>query len=208
MEENGIKNWWAKGLLFESCSCQLVCPGHLHFDQLCTHERCKGYWAFRFEAGAVGTTDLAGRRAVITFDSPQRMIDGGWTELLILDDEASAEQREALEAIFLGTLGGPWEVLARFVETRLPTRYLEIEMETEPMKKKVTIAGVLQATVEAIRGRDRTEPVRFENIFNQIHAPSQVLAFGESKYDDGTIHFDNEKRHGLWSEFSWQVSAE
>ena len=44
-------SWWAKGLVFENCNCQLVCPGHIHFDQVCTHERCKGYWAIVFEDG-------------------------------------------------------------------------------------------------------------------------------------------------------------
>ena len=70
-------SWWAKGLVFENCNCQLVCPGHIHFDQVCTHERCKGYWAIAFEDGEVGTTRLAGRRVVIAYDTPQRMIAGG-----------------------------------------------------------------------------------------------------------------------------------
>ena len=70
-----MTHWWAKGLIFENCSCQLVCPGHIHFDQLCTHERCRGYWAFQFDDGEVDSTRLIGRRAVIAFDSPQRMVD-------------------------------------------------------------------------------------------------------------------------------------
>ena len=45
--------WWARGLIFENCACTLVCPGHMHFSQLCTHERCKGYWAFRKAAAAL-----------------------------------------------------------------------------------------------------------------------------------------------------------
>jgi len=37
------QGWFARGLLFENCSCQIVCPGHVHFDQLCTHERCEAW---------------------------------------------------------------------------------------------------------------------------------------------------------------------
>ena len=208
MRADETKSWWAKGLLFENCSCQLVCPGHIHFEQLCTHERCKGYWALRFDEGQVGSVELSGRRAVIAYDAPQRMIDGGWTELLILDEGANEEQRRVLEDLFTGELGGPWEVLGRFVAERLPTRYLPIEIVSEPKTKRVRIPDLLEAAVQAIRGKNRDEPVRFENIFNQIHAPSQVIAMGESKYDDGTIRFDQQKTHGLWSEFSWDVSAE
>ncbi len=202
------KGWWAKGLIFENCSCQLVCPGHIHFDQLCTHERCKGYWAIQFEDGEVGSARLAGRKAIIAYDSPQHMVDGDWTEVVIIDVDASAGERDAIEKLFRGELGGPWEILARFVSNWLPTRYLPIEMKTDDMRKAVTIPNLLESVVETIRGRDRSQPVRFENIFNQIHSPSQVIAFGESRYDDGTIVFENTRTHGLWSSFSWQVAAE
>ena len=168
MESNG---WWAKGLVFENCNCQLVCPGHIHFDQECTHERCKGYWAIVFEDGEVAATRLAGSRVVIAYDTPRRMIAGGWTQVTIVDAQASEPQRDAIENIFTRKIGGPWEILARFVERRLPTRFLPIEITSEPMR----IPGLLQSVVQTIRGRDRSEPVRFENIFNQIHNPSQVL---------------------------------
>ena len=42
-------SWYARGLIFENCSCALVCPGHMHFSQNCTYERCKGYWAVRID---------------------------------------------------------------------------------------------------------------------------------------------------------------
>ncbi len=157
-----------------------------------------------FEDGEIGATRLAGSRVVIAYDTPQRMITGGWTQVMIVDEEATEPQRDAIENIFTGKIGGPWEILARFVERRLPTRFLPIEITSEPMRKKVTIPGLLQSVVQTIRGSDRSEPVRFENIFNQIHNPSQVLARGESRYDDGTIRFDMAKTHGLWSEFSWR----
>lgn len=201
-----MTNWWAKGLLFENCSCQLVCPGHIHFDQLCTHERCRGYWAFQLEDGEVGATALGARRVVVAFDSPQRMIDGGWTQIMLVDEDASAAQRDAIESMFKGDLGGPWEILGKFVETRLPTRYVAIDMETEAPVKKLAISGIVDATVERIRGRDRSQPVTFENIFNQIHSASQVIAFGSSHYDDGVLRFDTEHTHGLWSRFDWNVS--
>ena len=150
---------------------------------------------------------LAGSKAVIAFDSPRRMIDGGWIEAVIIDEAASEDQRRALETILTGRAGGPWALLARFVGTWLPTRYLPIELDDEGPTKRALIAGIGQATVTDIRGRDRSEPVRFENIFNQIHAPSQVLALGTTEYDDGQIAFHNERTHGLHSRFDWAVTS-
>lgn len=198
-------SWRARGLLFENCACTLVCPGHIHFSQLCTHERCKGYWALRFDEGAFGETLLAGAKAVVVYDTPQRMIDGGWTQALIIDSSASPEQRDALEAILTGRAGGPWKTLARFVERQLPTAFLPIDLQDEGATKRLSIANRLSAFITQIRGRDKSRPVVFDNSFNQIHAPRQVLALGDTTYDDGTIVIANRGSHGLFSTFEWMV---
>jgi hypothetical protein len=124
-----------------------------------------------------------------------------------LDAAASAEQRDALERILDGRAGGPWEVLGRFVGKRLPTRVEAIRLDDQEALKEVAIQGLLEARVEPIRGRDRSRPVTLRNMFNQIHAPEQVVARGSARYADGTISFDNEGTHGLWSRFSWRVES-
>ncbi len=199
--------WWARGLIFENCACTLVCPGHMHFSQNCTHDRCKGYWALRFDEGVFGDVPLAGTRALVAFDTPQRMIDGGWVQTIIIDESASPTQREALETLLMGQAGGPWEKLASFVGTRQPTEFRPIEMVDDGTTKRISIADRLKGFVTQIRGRDKTKPVLFENIFNQIHAPQQVVALGDTEYDDGVIVIHNTGSHGLFSMFDWAVKA-
>ena len=179
----------------------------MHFDQLCTHERCLGYWAIGIAAGEFGPVPLAGLRAVIAFDAPQHMISGDWTEIILIDESAAPEQRAALEAILRGNAGGPWEVLAGFVGRRLETRFPPIEFTEDEFTKRVSIPGLLKSAITRIRGRDRSKPVVFENIFNQIHAPRQVLATGVTEYDDGTIRMSTSKTHGLYSDFEWRVRS-
>jgi hypothetical protein len=198
--------WRARGLLFENCSCQLVCPGHMHFEQLCTHERCNGYWAIRFDDGDFEGTPLGGVKAVIAYDAPRRMVDGGWIEAIFIDESASGMQHSAVDAILRGRAGGPWAVLARFVGRWLETRVAAIRLTDEGVAKRVAIEGALDAVVTQIRGRDRTKPVLFENIFNQIHAPTQVLARGDTRADIGEIVVRNDGTHGLWSTFDWRVA--
>lgn len=205
-EETGTAvAWWARGLLFENCSCEAVCPGHVHFEQACTHERCLGYWAIRFDEGEFDGVSLAGVRAVIAYDSPRHMIEGNWVETLIIDEGAGEPQRRAVEAILTGRAGGPWAKLARFVGKRTETRYLPIRIDDEDRVKRVAIEGLLDSTIENLRGRDRSRPVTFENMFNQIHATSQVIAKGGARYDDGTIVVDNDNTHALHSRFNWSV---
>ena len=266
-------------MLFENCNCQVVCPGHVHFSQKCTHERCVGYWALRFDEGRYGDTRLDGARAVVAFECPRMMIAGDWTEVVLIGEGASPAQRDAVEAILRGDAGGPWEVLARFVSDWLPTRVVPIEIEDEGKVKRVraglptgtrsgsreeprsagdapgsagtrsgsrrdasgsagTRSGsrrdapgsagkepppLLEGSVEDIRGSDRDLPVTIRNMFNQIHAPIQTIARGETRGDiggsgdiDGSggngggnpIRIRNQGTHGLHSRFEWRVGKE
>jgi hypothetical protein len=178
----------------------------MHFSQLCTHERCKGYWAFRFDEGTLGDVSLAGVKAVIAFETLQRMMDGQWTQSLIIDPSASPAQRQATESILTGKVGGPWAKLAGFVATQQPTEFLPIEIADEGGTKRISIADRLKGVITQIRGKDRSQPVVFENIFNQIHASRQVLALGDTEYNDGVIVVHNAGTHGLFSQFDWVVS--
>jgi hypothetical protein len=178
----------------------------MHFSQACTHERCLGYWAIRIDEGAYGDTPLSGVKAFIAFDCPQHMIEGNWTEVVIIDDAATAAQRVAVEAILQGRAGGSWSLLARFVSRWLDTQYRPIAFSEEPNAKHARIPGLLDASITDIKGRDRSKPVEFENIFNQIHAPRQVLALGSTTYDDGVIRIATKQTHGLHSRFEWIVN--
>ena len=180
----------------------------MHFSQNCTYERCKGYWAVRIDEGLFDDVSLADMRVLVAFDSPQRMIDGGWLQTIIIDESASEAQRRSLESIFMGHAGGPWAKLAAFVATRQPTEFRAIAFEDEGPVKRASIVDRLKSVVTQIRGRDKSRPVLFENIFSQIHAPTQVIALGESEYDDGAVRFKTAGSHGLFSYFDWRVTAD
>jgi hypothetical protein len=197
------KNWWAKGLLFENCNCQIVCPGHVSFKQLCTHERCIGHWAIHIEEGEFRGTSLNGLNVVILYNGPQQMFSGDWTELLYIDERASLAQRQAVENILKGQVGGPWVVLSRFVSKRLETRFLPIHFEDQGRRKKMWVDGLFDTTVESIKGRDRDREVLFENMFNQIHAPTQIIASGSTRHAGEEFPLSTVSTHALYSRFSW-----
>lgn len=198
--------WSASGVLFENCNCQLVCPGHLSFKQLCTHERCFGAWAMHFEQGHYQDTSLAGLNVVILWDAPRHMIAGGWTTVFFLDERAGPGQRDALETILSGAAGGPWGVLGQFVTRRLASRFVPIQFEDGGRTKRMWIEGVLDTSIEAIRGKDKTQEAVLGNVFNQIHAPLQVLALGQTRCSDPEFGVEMRDTHAIHSRFSWQVA--
>lgn len=198
--------WRAKGLLLENCNCLGVCPGHIHFSNNCSHDRCIGYWAVQIYSGFFGEVDLSGLQCVVAFDSPKKMISGNWTEVIIVDKKASPEQFLALETILTGAAGGPWEVLNRFVGTRLPTKQLSIEILQEGNSKNIKVDNLMESTITPLTGTEKDVPVTIENMFNQIHGSSQIVAHGETNYTDGVITIDTNKTHALISKFIWEMA--
>ncbi len=204
MDENNVKEkWWVKGLIFENCNCQLVCPAHFSFKQLCTHENCIGHWSIHIEKGECNGKPLNDLNVIILYHSSQSMFSGGWTEALYIDQKADDNQRVALERILTGKVGGPWVVLSCFVSKRLETRYLPIHFEDQGRVKKMWAEGFFESSVETLRGTDRDREVVLENLFNQIHAKTQVLATGATRYEDGEMVLNIEGTHALFSQFSW-----
>lgn len=199
----GMERWWAQGLLFENCNCQLVCPAHFSFKERCQYERCLGHWAIHIDEGRYGTLALDGLNAFVMGDSPQLMISGGWTQAIYLDERADDAQRRALEQILTGQAGGAWAVLAQFVSTRLETRVVPIRFEDQGRRKAMWIDGCLETAVEAIKGADQGREAVLQNVFNQIHAPTQVLAFGTTRYADRGLAMTTTRTHALYSRFSW-----
>ena len=204
MDDNNVEEkWWIKGLIFENCNCQVVCPAHFSFKQLCTYENCIGHWSIHIEEGEYEGTPLNDLNVIILFHTPQLMFSGGWTEALYIDHRADDNQRTAIERILTGKVGGPWVVLSRFVSKRMETRYLPIHFEDLGRVKKMWADGFFETSVTNLRGTDPNQEVVLENLFNQIHGKTHVLAKGATRYEDGEMVLSTEGTHALSSKFSW-----
>jgi hypothetical protein len=197
------KDWWVKGLIFENCNCQIICHGHTSFRQLCTHEKCIGHWSIHIVEGRFQEVALDDLNIIILYETPQLMIQGGWTEGLYIDQRADESQRRAIENILTGQVGGPWVVLSRFVSKRLETQFLPIQFEDQGKKKRMWVEGLFEATIENIRGKERDRDVRLENLYNVIHGSAHVIASGKTSSQDSQLPFVNDGTHALYSQFSW-----
>ena len=198
--------WAASGLLFENCSCQLLCPAHISFKNTCNHDRCRGHWGVHIDGGHYGDVTLNDLNLVVVYESPVRMYSGDWKQGFYVDERVTDAQREALDAIFTGRAGGPWEVLAGFVSTRLASRFVPIRFEDDGPEKRLSIPEVFDTTVTSIRGRDRERTAVLSNLHNVIHGAVQVLARGQTRCADGAFDFAHEKTHALYSRFSWAIT--
>src|ERR1041385_7432760 len=119
-------NWRIAGRLVDCCSCNLPCP--CAFGEGEPHRGwCSGALTSDIEEGSSGGIPLSGRRVIWAIDLPKDFASGNGKARLYIDDGASPEQQRELESIFMGRLGGPWELIATaIVSNWLPTRVIPI----------------------------------------------------------------------------------
>ncbi len=198
--------WNAKGLLFENCSCQLLCPAHVSFKHTCDGDRCHGHWCFHIDSGQFNDVSLNNTNIAVVFEAPTTMYEGDWTQVFYVDEATSPAQRHALESIFSGHTGGPWSVLSRFVSEQLETRVVPMTFEDNGRQKTLVIAGIFETAISAVPGADGDGDAIISNLHNVIHGPVHTMARGKSRHTDSTLGFSVENTHALYSYFSWNVT--
>jgi len=105
-------SWRIRGSYFEACNCDPICPCR-RIDGVpggrSTHGVCMGVLSWLIEDGAVEETDVSGLPVALVSRYSDDEEGSPWTWILYLDARASAVQRDALEAVFSGRLGGDAE---------------------------------------------------------------------------------------------------
>jgi hypothetical protein len=109
--------WRLSGSYFESCNCDAICPCR-RIDGVTggrsTHGLCMGALSWLVERGEADGVELEGLAVALASWYDDDEPGSPWRFVLYLDDRADERQHEALEAIFLGRLGGdalrhfPW----------------------------------------------------------------------------------------------------
>src|SRR5436309_5786067 len=109
--------WHIRCSYFESCNCDAICPCR-RIDSVSggrsTHGICLGVLSWLIEEGVADGTDLSGLPVVMAISYSDDEKGSPWSWFLYLDEQATDEQRTALEAIFSGARGGdalthfPW----------------------------------------------------------------------------------------------------
>ena len=198
--------WNANGLLFENCSCQLLCPAHVSFKHTCDGDRCHGHWCFHIDSGQFNDVSLNNTNIAVVFEAPTTMYEGDWTQVFYVDAATSPAQRHALESIFSGHTGGPWSVLSRFVSEQLETRVVPMTFEDNGRQKTLVIPGIFETAISAVPGADGDGDVIISNLHNVIHGPVHTMARGKSRHTDSTLGFSVANTHALYSYFSWNVT--
>jgi hypothetical protein len=130
--------WQIAGTYLEACNCEAICPCRRIGGRQggrSTYGICLGSLSWQVEEGAAGDVGLDGLRVVLANRYDDDEPGSPWSFVLYLDERADEPQREALEGIFLGQLGGtpeqqfPWVWKPSMV---LGVRHVPIDIDHTP----------------------------------------------------------------------------
>ncbi|QDW29604.1 DUF1326 domain-containing protein [Arthrobacter sp. KBS0702] len=199
--------WHIEGTYFENCNCNMVCPCTASGQTApADNERCNVALAFHVETGEVNGVDVGGLTVCVLADTPALMSDGGWKVGLLLDAAASAEQAEALGAVFGGQLGGPMEGLAPLIGEMAGMESLTMAYADDGRVHRVRIGSAVDMVVEDFvspfdaTGRGVT--------ISGVGFPADTLAAGTAS----TAHvealgmtWDNAGKNSFSAPFAWSA---
>lgn len=203
--------WRVSGDYFETCSCDFVCPCvPSNLSAKPTKGDCTFAFAFRIDQGRFGTVTLDSLAFAVVGSTPGVMGQGNWKVGLIVDERASAEQRQAIAAIASGQAGGPMAALGPLIGTFLGIESKPIRFEKSGLKRSVSIPGVLEQAVEGVASA--ANPSETVVIDNTLHPANTRLALAHALQSRlrafGLTWEDTSGRNnGHFAPFVWQAAA-
>ncbi len=193
------------GSYFESCNCDPICPCR-RIDGVAggrsTHGICTGVLSWVIENGVAGGTDLTGLAVALAIRYDDDEPGSPWTWILYLDERASEEQSDALEAIFTGRLGGdaethfPWAWKASEL---LAVRRVAIDVDHARRRQWLRIRNHV-----TVRIRDRYAGEESVTCVIPGHdRGGEELVAEELRVDDAALSFDYADTCGYAATFDY-----
>lgn len=207
----GEIDWTVSGDYLETCSCDYVCPcvASNLLDRP-THGWCKAALLFHVKNGHYGNISLDSVAAVVVGYIPGPLVEGNWTVGLIISEEASAEQRDALTAILTGSAGGPMERFAPLVGTFAGVETGAIQFEKTGMNFSFSIPGVLDQAAEGVGGgANPDEPLYVDNNLHWANTRLALAKASRSHMHAFGIDWDDTsgRNNAVFAPFHWRGVA-
>jgi hypothetical protein len=198
-------SWRIRGSYFESCNCDPICPCR-RIDGApggrSTHGECLGVLSWLISDGAADGVDLAGLPVAMAIRYSDDEEGSPWTWVLYLDAGATADQRDALERIYTGSLGGdaethfPW---AWKPSELVAVRPVAIDVEHTRCRQLLRIRDRV-----SVRIRDRYDgPETVTCVIPGHDREGEELVANELVVEDGPLAFSYRGVCGYGSTFDY-----
>jgi hypothetical protein len=194
--------WRLRGTVLIACNCDYGCP--CNFNAPPTKGFCEGGWTWHVDRGSYGETPLDGLAFSLYVKWPGAIHDGGGTAIALVDERADEAQREAVETLVGGDVGGPWGVLGWTWEVVGGLRPVPYELSLAEHRSSLRAGDVAELELEPI-----ANPVTGAEVHPGAVLPEGLIvkeaSFASSKrfhVADG-ISFDHSGRYTAFGPFDY-----
>ena len=210
MSNSTQTKWRIAGEEVGSCNCAWGCP--CQFNALPTHGRCEGLGAYQIQEGYFGSTRLDGVRFGGFYWWPGPIHEGNGTYQLVIDEQATQVQREALITIASGTHGGAiFEIFAAVCPNHADPLIAPITFESDREKReaRVYIPEMAELTTEPIKnpvtGEEHRARIVLPNGFEYKEAEvANTIAM--HVHSTKPLVFENKGTYAQLNAFEWSNS--
>jgi hypothetical protein len=164
--------------------------------------------AMQVERGSFGDVPLNGLTFIVLGMTPEEMAKGNWSVGLVIDERATAAQREAITAIASGAAGGPMAPLSGLIGKFLGAEQAPIRIERDGKMFTVTAGTLVDMAGEGAMGIDpnATEPMYLENTGHPVSSRLAVAHASKSHVHALGLTWDDAsgKNNGHYAPFNWR----
>ncbi|WP_018321273.1 DUF1326 domain-containing protein [Bradyrhizobium sp. WSM2793] len=191
-------DWRLEGEWMKNCTCAFGCP--CDFNARPTQGYCKGMVAMRIANGHFEGTRLDGLCFAITVDFPGPLHEGNGTIQPIIDERATAEQRQALFDIFSGkhSAEGTLFQIVSMIVTKIHDPVFapfEFSFDKEGRVAKLVARGVLETDVEPIKNPVTGDPHRIQVVMPEGFEHRAAEVASANIRSTGAIPFETRGTH-------------
>src|ERR1700736_2037515 len=106
--------YFLEGTLREACSCAVSDASSICEDP--DGGQCFAFNAYHFNSGRIGAVDVSGLNIVNIVHIPGNVLaPKSWKVVMVVDDRATPEQKDAIVGVYTGKFGGPLADLAGLI---------------------------------------------------------------------------------------------
>lgn len=191
-------NWSLEGEWLKNCNCAYGCP--CDFNARPTNGHCDGFLGMRITKGHFEDVSLNGLSFFVTVHFPGPLHEGNGEIQPIIDERATAEQRDALFQIMSGkhsAEGTIFHIVSLIVAKMHDPVFapISLKFDKEARVARLSIPGVLESDVEPIKNPVTGVPHRISVVMPDgfEHREGEVASANISS--KGAIKFETKGSH-------------
>lgn len=194
-----------KGVLLGACSCDWGCP--CNFEAPPTRGFCEGGYLWHVQEGAYGQIPLDGLNFAWYAHSPGPLHLGDLTSLVLVDERANAQQRQALEEMLTKNPDVmPFGIFKHLTSTLLGVRYVPFELELSGTHSRATIPGILDYQLTPMKNpvTGEEEPATLLKPKGFTSKQQELCSTSALRLTSEGLSFDHSGKYGEFSLFEYQ----